>query len=326
MCRLRILRRANARSALGASRHCSGAASSSTDATASCPPQICLVDSGDTVGAMDGAEWLGDLAYQLGAVAGVVGVMLGGSRARGDQSPTSDYDLGIYYQPPLDTDALLSLAREASGSDAVVSQPGDWGPWVDGGAWLRMSDAPVDWIYRNIDRVEATWEEARNGRFEFHMQTGHPLGVPDFAYAGEVALGIVLHDPSGRLGTLQREAKQYPPALAGALLNRLWEADFLLGGLRKSLQRADSVWVAGCLFRVVMLCVHALHGRAGRWLINEKGAMAAIERFAEAPPGFTEHAQALLAHPGESVAELARTLESAETLVSMTRAACQTAR
>jgi len=31
------------------------------------------------------------------------------------------------------------------------------------------------------------------------------LGVPSFAYAGEVALGVVLADPSNELKTLQRE-------------------------------------------------------------------------------------------------------------------------
>ncbi len=269
--------------------------------------------------------WLRSLAEELGRVAGVAGVMLGGSRARGEHSPTSDYDLGIYYRPALDIGALLSLARRVSGPDAVVSRPGDWGPWVDGGAWLSINGVAVDWIYRDLDRVDASWQQARKGQFEFHAQVGHPLGVPDFAYAGEVALGVVLHDPSGHLKVLQRAARQYPPALADALAEGLWEADFLLGGLRKSVPRADSVWVAGCLFRVVMLCVHAVHGRAGKWLINEKGAVAAAEKLPAAPPGFAAQARALLAHPGETAADWARTIDDATTFVATARAACRTA-
>ena len=251
--------------------------------------------------------------------------MLGGSRARGEHSPTSDYDLGIYYRPTLDTAALLALARRVSGPDAEVSRPADWGPWVDGGAWLTIAGVAVDWIYRDMDRVDASWCRAREGQFEFHAQVGHPFGVPDFAYAGEVALGVVLNDPSGRLEVLRREAEQYPPALADALAERLWEADFLLAGLRKSGDRADSVWLAGCLFRVVMLCVHAVHGRAGRWLINEKGAVAAAERLPAAPPAFAEQARAILAHPGETAADWARTIDVATTLVARTRAAGRTA-
>jgi len=76
---------------------------------------------------------------------------------------------------------------QAGGSKVVarLTQPGEWGPWVDGGGWLRISDTPVDWIYRDVDRVHASWATAQEGRYTFHAQVGHPLGVPDFTYAGE---------------------------------------------------------------------------------------------------------------------------------------------
>ena len=85
---------------------------------------------------------------------GVTAVMLGGSRARGEELP----------------------------------EPGAWGPWVDGGGWLSIDGMAVDWIYRDLDRVHQSWQAAEAGSFSFHFQVGHPLGVPDFAYAGEVAL------------------------------------------------------------------------------------------------------------------------------------------
>jgi predicted nucleotidyltransferase len=269
--------------------------------------------------------WLGDLAVRLCSVDGVVGVMLGGSRARGEHAPTSDHDLGLYYQPPLDTGALRALARAVSGPDAEVTEPGEWGPWVDGGAWLRISGAAVDWIYRDLDRVHGAWDDAQRGQFRFNAQIGHPLGVPDFAYAGEVALGIVLHDPSGRLTHLQEVTRTYPPELAGALVERLWEADFLLAGVRKSFHREDFAWAAGCLFRVVLLCAHALHGRAGRWLINEKGAVTSAGRLPISPPGFSHRAHHLLGHLGTTTAELANSLDQADELVSDTREACRVA-
>ena len=46
------------------------------------------------------------LAAELAAVPGVVGVAFGGSRARGTHRPDSDWDLGLYYRPPLDVAAL----------------------------------------------------------------------------------------------------------------------------------------------------------------------------------------------------------------------------
>ena len=41
-------------------------------------------------------EQLTPLADRLVQVSGIVGVMLGGSRARDDLAPDSDYDLGLY--------------------------------------------------------------------------------------------------------------------------------------------------------------------------------------------------------------------------------------
>ncbi len=180
------------------------------------------------------------VAERLVQVPGVVGVALGGSRARGDHTPDSDVDVGLYYRPPLDVPALRRLAREVAGPGDDVTEPGQWGPWVDGGGWLRVSGTAVDWIYRDVDRVRASWRDAQAGQFSFHAQVGHPLGVPDFAYVGELELGIVLADPTGELTELRAEFLAYPPLLTDALVGGLWEAESHRSGrLRHSRSRVD---------------------------------------------------------------------------------------
>lgn len=268
---------------------------------------------------------LDELAQRLVAVSEVVGVTLGGSRARGDHGQESDVDLGLYYRPTLDVAALRALARNVTGAEVEVTEPGGWGPWVDGGAWLSIESTAVDWIYRDLDRVHASWDDAHAGRFEFHFQVGHPLGVPSFAYAGEVALGIVLADPSGELAALKREVATYPPALRAAVVDRLWEADFDLDNARKAVGRADTTYVAGCLFRAVELCAHAIHAHAGRWLVNENGAVASAGRLATAPEAFAHRAHGVLAHLGEDPARLRAAITTAATLLNDTRATCSDA-
>lgn len=256
------------------------------------------------------------LARPLLAVGGVVGVMLGGSRARGVHHPDSDVDLGVYYRPPLDVDGLAALAREVAGPDATVTRPGDWGPWVDGGAWLSIDGVAVDWVYRDVDRAHTAWRNAQAGQVSWQAQTGHPLGVLDVWYAAEVALGVVLADPTGELTRLQTAAAVYPDALAATLLARLPEAGFTLLVARKAIHRGDVAFIAGCLFRALGVCAHALHAHARRWVVHEKGLIAAAGALPGAPTGFAARAHGLLARVGSTPDELATTLDAAAALVA----------
>lgn len=263
-----------------------------------------------------------ELAGQLVAVPGVVGVVLGGSRARRDHTPESDTDLGLYYRRPLDTEALGAVAKRVGGPAAQVTEPGGWGPWVDGGGWLRIDGEPVDWIYRDLDRVAAVWASAGQGRYSFHHQPGHPLGFADIAYPGELALSRILADPAGELAALRAEVRVYPAALAEALVGGLWEGDFLVAVARKAVARGDSTYLAGCLFRLVGVCVHALHGAGRRWLVNEKGAVAAAAAIPGAPAGFRARAEAVFAQLDAEPERLTSAIDAAADLVLDTADAC----
>ncbi|MFC7527893.1 nucleotidyltransferase domain-containing protein [Actinoplanes sp. GCM10030250] len=262
------------------------------------------------------------LAGRLITVPGVIGVVLGGSRARRTHTPDSDTDLGLYYRAPLDTVRLGELAVEAGGPGSRVTEPGGWGPWVDGGGWLNVSDNAVDWIYRDVARVQRCWSDAEKGVYAFHVQAGHPLGVPDFSYPGELAVGRILADPTGELATLQRRVRIFPRPLADALVAGLWEADFLIGLARKAVTRGDSAYIAGCLFRLAGVCAHALHGAARQWLINEKGAVAAAGALPGAPDGFRSRVDAAFAAVNNDPMHLTLAIDIAADLVLETTDAC----
>ncbi|MFI7573311.1 nucleotidyltransferase domain-containing protein [Micromonospora sp. NPDC049497] len=258
-----------------------------------------------------------DLPERLCAVGGVVAVALGGSRGRGEHRPDSDWDLGLYYRGPLDLPALRTLAASvADDPDATVGEPGGWGPWVDGGGWLRIGGVAVDWIYRDLDRVHQVWADCRAGRYEVGVQPGHPLGFYSHVYAGEVARCRILADPTGELTALRAETSTYPPELAAALAAGGWEVDLLLAGAAKAVPAGDSGYVAGCLFRVVGVLVQVLHARAGRWLLNEKRMIASAGRLPGAPPQFADRAQALLGAVGRTPQELAATMAAGRALAA----------
>ena len=279
----------------------------------------------------DGAPWrplvppgldLAALAARLVTVDGVVGVVLGGSRARSEHTEESDVDLGLYYRGDLDVAALGAVAREVAGTAAEVTEPGDWGPWVDGGGWLVIDGVHVDWLYRDVDRVQAAWTRAHRGAFDWNSQAGHPLGVPDFAYVGELALGVVIADPDHELGRL-RDAVSYPDALSAALVQNLWEAEFLVTIAAKATSRGDAAYIALCLSRAMLVCAHALHGYDRRWLVNEKDAIAAAAQLPSAPTGFALDIQAMLGGVGRTPDELAATAAAAAQVVADVSDACR---
>jgi predicted nucleotidyltransferase len=262
------------------------------------------------------------LADRLTTVEGVVGVVLGGSRARGDHTPDSDVDLGIYYREDLDIAGLNALARDVAGPDAEVTRRGEWGPWVDGGGWLVFDGVHVDWIYRDVDRVREAWARAHRGAYDWNAQTGHPLGVPDFAYVGELALAVVLADPSGDLRDL-RDAISYPDALRAALARNLWEADFLLQIAAKATSRGDAAYIGLCLSRALLLCAHALHAHDRRWLVNEKGAVAGADSLSSAPAHFADRVNGLSGRVGATPTELTESLDAAQQLVDEVKRICE---
>ncbi|MEU4719041.1 nucleotidyltransferase domain-containing protein [Nonomuraea dietziae] len=264
---------------------------------------------------------LRELAGRLSEVDGVAGVVLGGSRARGTHRPDSDIDLGLYYRGSLDVEALRRLAAQVGGEGAEVTAPGRWGPWVNGGGWLTIGGQRVDWIYRDLDRVRRVWADCGQGRYEVATQAGHPLGFYSHAYAGEVALCRVLEDPTGELGELREETLAYPERLGRALAEGLWEAEFSVQLARYGVKGDDPAYTAGCLFKAVGVACHALHGRAGRWLINEKGMVASAGRLEITPQGFAERVGAVFAACSDDEPALsARAVDEAATLVEEVRA------
>ncbi|WP_329125223.1 nucleotidyltransferase domain-containing protein [Streptomyces sp. NBC_01465] len=234
------------------------------------------------------------MADRLTSLPSIRAVALGGSRARGTQRPDSDWDLGLYYRGAPDLAALDALAAEFADEPVEVAGPGGWGPWVNGGAWLRVDGVAVDWILRDLDRVERVWSDCREGRYEVGIQPGHPLGFWSPVYPGEVALSRVLADPAGELTALRSETLTYPEPLRKALGEASWEAEFSVAAARKAVGGGDALYVSLCLSRAVGILAQSLHAHHRAWCLNEKGALTATARLPHTPPDFEARATAAL--------------------------------
>jgi predicted nucleotidyltransferase len=185
-------------------------------------------------------------------------VNLGGSRARGDPRPDSDWDFAVYYRGEIDPGPLEEL-----GWPGRVFRPFEWGQVMYGGAVFDLDGRHFDIHYRNLDVVEHWTHEATEGRFEVHILGFHLAGIPTYMLPGELATSQTLW------GDLPRPA--YPDAL------RMSAPPFWLGRANRELDYAN-YWAAssnpincaGTVAKAVLQGAHARLAHRCIWALNEK--------------------------------------------------------
>jgi hypothetical protein len=259
---------------------------------------------------------LSSLVNQLAATARVKAVVLGGSYARGTQHASSDLDIGVYYSDaaPFTIDDIRRIAAGAAGQSATVTGFYEWGPWVNGGAWLHTPASKVDFLYRSLDKVEKTIHEAIAGTTYFDYYQQPPYGFYSVIYLAETHICVPLYDPQGNLARLKQLLAVYPPALKRKTISeQLWIAEFTLYQAGSFADRGDVYDTAGSLTLVASSLTQALFALNETYFITDKTAMAEIAAFPLAPTGYVGQLTAILAHPGQTPAELTVTVNSLRT-------------
>jgi hypothetical protein len=222
---------------------------------------------------------LSSVRAALTPIDSISALVLGGSRARGAAHPASDYDFGLYYDPsaPLDVAAISAALRPIVDDPpgCFLTKIGEWGPWIDGGGWLKIGGCKVDLLYRDLSRVRATIVDCHRGQVTMDYQPGHPHGFCSAILAGEVALCTKLLDRHGALEDLKERASPYPEALRRALIAKFhWEVAFAIANGELGAARGDRNHVAGCAYRALCCLAQVLFAINRRYLINEKGALS----------------------------------------------------
>lgn len=268
-------------------------------------------------------ELVSSLSERLAAIPGISAVVLGGSHARGRALPGSDIDLGILYSEaaPFSIERIRELAEVVNDTAGpVVTSFFEWGPWVNGGAWLTIGGQRVDFVYRSLEHLERVIADAEAGRYELHYAQQPPFGFFSGTYLGEIAVCIPLFDPGARLDPLKRRVADYPEALRRAVVrDYLWAAEFGLGAVaRKFAARADAYGTAGCLTCAVNQLVLVLFALNRKYPINDKTALAEVAEFERAPAEFAPRVQKMLARLGASPVELVVAVEVVAQLVRET--------
>lgn len=239
------------------------------------------------------------LAERLGSIRGMAAVVLGGSYARRRARPGSDIDLGLLYSEadPFPIESVRELAATVDDTASpVVTGFYEWGPWVNGGAWLTIGGRRVDFIYRSIEHVERVIADAEAGRYQLDYAQQPPFGFFSATYLGEVDVCIPLYDPEARLDPLKQRVAKYPEALRMAVVrDYLWAAEFGLAAFaHKFAARADVYGTASCLTRAVNQLILVLFALNRRYPINDKTALTEVGELDRAPARFAQRVQETL--------------------------------
>lgn len=83
-------------------------------------------------------------------ITGIDAVVLSGSRCTGTANEHSDIDIGIYYdESSFDIESLKvkACAIDDERRNGVITSLGEWGPWINGGGWLKVDGALCHFLH-----------------------------------------------------------------------------------------------------------------------------------------------------------------------------------
>jgi hypothetical protein len=243
-------------------------------------------------------QTLNNIVTDLRQTNHVLAVVLGGSYAAGYACENSDLDIGIYYseQHPFNINDIRLIAKKYSVvADTTVTDFYEWGPWVNGGAWIQTACGKVDFIYRNIQHVSSTIEKAKNGEWEIHFEQQPPFGFNSVIYLGETNCCIPLHDPHAVIAKLKEDVKTYPIKLKQTIVRQsLWSAEFTIWHAEHFYNKRDIYNLVGCLARGVKHLVDALFAMNELYPLGDKRAIKVLRNAEKTPLSLERRIETIL--------------------------------
>ena len=266
-----------------------------------------------------------EMCDALAGISGIQAICLGGSYARGTATANSDVDIGIYYSehslPSIDD--IHSLAKKFDPTVATVTKFYEWGPWVNGGAWLNTRNGKIDWLYRNLDQVNKVIEDAHRGQFVWDFRQQPPYGFFSVTYLADLQHNIPLYDPKQIFVELKNAIKVYPKALKQSLIGEhLWSVEFSYLNAQKLADKGCIYGTVGCMTRIVSELTQVLFALNEVYFASEKDALKVIESFPLKPKGYAIRINDVLSRPGQG-ADLTESLKKLGEVIQETMVLCK---
>lgn len=233
-------------------------------------------------------------------VNGIDAIVLGGSRATGTANKDSDIDIGIYYDKVsfnLSEFKKRAVLLNDDQHNISITDPGEWGPWINGGGWLNIDGIAVDILFRDTEKVITVINDCIDGKITIDYQCGHPFGFVNSIYMGEVAYCRILGSNNTRIKEQKEKLIQLPKTYQVATIERfLWECEFSYQCGKKAIGKGDVIYAAGSLFRCAVSLLQVLYAINGMYMLNEKGSLGRLitQKDAYIPKDFANDMEAAL--------------------------------
>lgn len=266
---------------------------------------------------------MNDISKELKDVLGIVGVVLGGSRARGTNHSTSDIDIGIYYDVAagFDVEKISKIATKLDDDhrENLVTSLGEWGEWINGGAWIVVQGYHVDLVFRDIKRVSQVVDECLSGKVSTHYHTGHPHAYLNVMYMGEISICKILFERTNQISDLKAKTSPYPKPLKDALIGYfMFEASFSLMFAKDNVDKDDISYVMGHCFRTISCLNQVLFALNEEYCINEKKAVRMIKSFNRKPKEYKDRIDQIFSLISSNIESTKQGVEMLHGLVSET--------
>jgi len=239
----------------------------------------------------DKQKLLDEITTELKRVDGVKAIVLGGSYAIGMATENSDLDIGIYYSElnPFEIEKIKDVAKIFSNSDQpTVTNFYEWGPWVNGGAWINTISGEVDFLYKNIEQITRTIETAKDGIWENNFDQQPPYGFSSIIFLSETQNSLPLYDPDNVVKNLKESVEQYPQKLKQTVIQQsLWSAEFTIWQAEKFANKNDTFNTVGCLTRATKSIVTSLFAVNELYPMGDKRAISILEQAKIRPEDLT---------------------------------------
>jgi Nucleotidyltransferase domain len=259
------------------------------------------------------------IAFELSKVPGVIAVVLGGSYARRSARADSDLDVGLYYSKNSlpDIEAIRRCAETIAAPNTVptVVDYYQWGPWVNGGAWIQTPTGKLDLLYRNVEQIQRVIDESQEGLYQHDYYQQPTFGFVSITYLSETKCCLPLFDPQHLLQKLKRSVEIYPATLQQKMVqNCLGIGEFTLVHAHGFAERGDILNTVGCLTKIAFVLLQSLFALNGEYYFGDKGSLEAVGRFPLRPRGFSNRLQELLAMPMQTELDLKFATRQIQTL------------